>query len=144
MISKSSGYAILALSCLHDQKKNIWIQTQEIVNRTDIPKPYLHKILHSLAGAGLVATKRGHTGGMALVKPKSKITILEIVQLVEGNHWSNKCLLGLEDCSEERACPAHEFWSNNREKIIKAVKDLTLSQVSQFEKEFGVRISPPT
>lgn len=139
MLTVRTGYAILALACLHGQDDR-WVLAQEIASRTDIPKPYLHKILHALGKAGVIQTKRGYRGGMSLSKPADEINLFELVQAVEGSAWMNRCLLGLAECSEERACPTHEFWAGQRKLIEEKLKSISLAHVAEFESRENGRL----
>ena len=133
MLTKRTGYAILALACLSD-RDNQWVLVQEIAARTDVPKPYLHKILHALGKNGLIQTKRGYRGGMALERPASEIFLWDLIDAVEGLEWSHGCMLGLSECSDERPCSAHEFWVAERNEIGAKLKQISLAQVATFER----------
>lgn len=139
MLTVRSGYAILALASLHGSEDR-WVLAQEIAARTDIPKPYLHKILHALGKAGVIQTKRGYRGGMSLSKPADQMDLFSLVEAVEGNGWMNRCLLGLSECCEERACPTHEFWSQQRKLIEEKLKSITLADVAKFESRENGRL----
>jgi len=132
MLTVRTGYAILALACLRGSE-NRWVLAQEIADRTNVPKPYLHKILHALGKSGVIQTKRGYRGGMALSRPAEEISVFEVVQSVEGLKWQNRCLLGLAECTDERGCTMHEFWTEEKEKIEQKLRDLSLAQVADFE-----------
>jgi Rrf2 family protein len=136
-LSQTTGYAILALSCLEQGDGENWILAKDIAECTGIPKPYLSKILHSLQGSGLIAAKRGYRGGFALARPSGEISLLEIAEAVEGGDLLSCCLLGLTSCSEDRPCPAHSFWAVERERIREELSSRTLRDVARFERERG-------
>jgi len=139
MLSKRTSYAILALACVINDKQE-WFKVEDIATRTDIPKPYLHKILHALGKSGFIATKRGRKGGMALTRPANKITLLDIVEAVQGEDWMDRCLLGFAGCGDEMNCPVHEKWSVEKKRIRKLMKQFTLDQVAEFEGKPGGRL----
>jgi Rrf2 family protein len=139
-LSQTTGYAILALSCLEEGDGQNWILARDIAECTGIPKPYLSKILHSLQGSGLIRTKRGYRGGFSLVRPADEISLMEIAEAVEGASCLTGCLLGLADCSEEKSCPTHSFWVEERQRIRKALSSTTLKDVAGFERGRGRRL----
>ena len=139
MLSKKTGYAILALACMITEKQERF-RVEDIAKRADIPKPYLHKILHPLGKSGFIATKRGYRGGMALARPANQITLFDIVEAVQEEEWMGSCLLGFGECGDERNCPVHKKWSIEKEKIKKLLKNVTLEQVSIFESKPGGRL----
>jgi len=137
MLSTTTGYAILALSCMQSHENGSLIMVKEIAANTGIPKPYLHKLIHQFTKSGLVVSRRGYKGGVALTKDPRYVTLLEIANQVDGHQWTQKCLLGLASCSDERACPAHQFWSQERTEIFNQLSKTTLSDIQAFEQKNG-------
>jgi len=135
-LSRTAGYAILALSCLEEAAEQ-WVLLKEIVGRVNVPGPYLAKILHALARAGVVRAKRGYRGGFMLAKPAAKVSILEIVNAIEGAGWMGGCMLGFTECTDDRACPAHALCKTERVKIRSFLENLTLRDVAKFELRHG-------
>lgn len=62
----------------------------------------------------LVESKRGYRGGFQLARPAAQTTLREVAEAVEGHKWLPQCLLGLEKCLDERACPTRAFWSQQQ------------------------------
>ena len=137
--SQTTGYAILALSCLEGCQGR-WVLAKDISQCTGISLPYLSKLLNALTGSELVHAKRGYRGGFQLARPADQITLLQVAEAVEGRKWLPECLLGLEKCSDDRACPTHEFWQKERSRIQKELKRQTLRDVAEFERRRGVRL----
>jgi Rrf2 family transcriptional regulator, iron-sulfur cluster assembly transcription factor len=139
-LSQTTGYAILALSCLEGCQDR-WVLAKDISNCTGITLPYLSKLLHALTGSRLVHAKRGYRGGFQLTRPARQITLMDVAEAVEGKAWLPNCLLGLEGCSDERACPTHAFWTRERARIEKELRRLTLWDVASFERKRGTRLA---
>lgn len=108
-LSQTTGYAIKALACLPGCGA-VPRQVADVARCTGIPRAYLAKIIHRLARRGLVATRRGQRGGIALARPATEISLLHIVEAVEGSDWLGHCLLSLDECRDEQECPTHDFW----------------------------------
>ncbi len=141
-LSQTTGYAILALSCLVEEQDR-WVLSKDIAATTDIPGPYLSRVLHALGRSGLIRTKRGYRGGFALARPASRISLLDVAEAVEGRHWKAPCLLGLTSCAQVRACPTHEFWMRELARIERELRQITLAQVGGFARPSGgVRVKP--
>lgn len=134
-LSRTSGYAISALSRLAGPG-GPWTLAKDIAKSADIPKPYLSTVLNALVQDGLIKAKRGYRGGFVLARPAERISVLQVVEAVEGEAWRDACLLGLSQCTDERACPSHEFWKEKRDQIEDFLRGLTLAQVAEFEKGF--------
>ena len=133
-LSQTSGYAILALSCL-DHAPGCWLLAKDIATRAGVPRPYLSKILHALGKAKLIRTKRGYRGGFVLARPARDIAVLDVVRAVDGDAWLGRCLLGMESCADDRACPTHAFWKTERAKIQARLARISLKDVADFERQ---------
>jgi Rrf2 family protein len=138
-LSQTTGYAILALSCLGSPGERV-VQAAQIARCTRIPGPYLSKILHALARSGLIRAKRGRGGGFTLARLAAQISLLDVAEAVEGESWAPCCLLGLAGCSQERACPTHRFWTVQRARIEAELRRVTLCEVARFERRLGIRM----
>jgi len=138
-LSRTSGYAILALARLPGPG-GTWSLAKDIASSSGIPRAYLSSILHALARNGLIKAKRGYRGGFALAKPAEKISVLQVVEAVDGQTWRDGCLLGLSECSDERACPSHDFWKPEKDKIEQYLRSLTLAEVAEFEDRYQAQL----
>ena len=140
-LSQSAGYAILALSCLEDPGGQP-VLVQDVATWIGAPGPYLSKVFHALGKASLVTTKRGRNGGVILTRPAKEISLDSIAAAMDGEHWQESCLLGLATCSDERACPVHEFWKEQRKNILGELQKTSLADVARFERTH--RLAQPT
>jgi Rrf2 family protein len=131
-LSETCGYAILALACL-DQCQGNLVLARQIAKVTNIPLPYLAKILHALTKSGLVTSKRGYHGGFRLTRPAEQVTLLDVINAVDG-HAIPECLLGFSQCDIAIPCPTHTFWEVERARIMAELQRLTLREVAEFER----------
>jgi Rrf2 family protein len=130
-LSITTGYAIEALACLASPPcSNAMIQN--VAKCARVPAPYLAKIMKKLNNAGIVRSKRGFKGGIWLARPPEQITLLEIMNAVDGPNYLEGCLLGRAECSDERDCPTHAFWKVTRETIRSELTTHTLADVVAF------------
>jgi Rrf2 family protein len=83
-ISRSTGYALLAVGYIARHRDRKVVLSQDISRQYDIPLEYLLKILQQLVRANLLRSKRGPRGGFSLGRPPQKITMLQIIEAVEG------------------------------------------------------------
>lgn len=83
-ISRSTGYALLAVNYICKHKDQDIILSQNIAKEYDIPLEYLLKILQQLVKANVLRSKRGPRGGFSLAKSPTKISLLHIIEAVEG------------------------------------------------------------
>jgi Rrf2 family protein len=83
-ISRSTGYAILAVGYIAQNQKQGIVLSQSVSKKYNIPLEYLLKILQQLVRANVLRSKRGPRGGFNLAQPAKKITMLQIIEAVEG------------------------------------------------------------
>lgn len=125
MLSNTCKYAIrsviyLALTGVEEEKIGI----KKISKELDIPTPFLGKILQTLAKHKMLLSTKGPNGGFSLARPANKITLLNIIETIDGMDFFNDCLIGLKTCSStahnDVQCPIHhKYWP-----ISKQVYDL--------------------
>ena len=77
---------------------------------------------------------------MALARPANQITLMDVANAVEGDGWSNRCLLGMAPCGDDRYCLIHEFWGEKKKKVKEKLCQMTLDQVEEFESREGGRL----
>jgi Rrf2 family protein len=83
-ISRSTGYALLAVGYLAQHQKEGIILSQAMSKQYNIPLEYLLKILQQLVRANVLHSKRGPRGGFSLARPPKKITLLQVIEAVDG------------------------------------------------------------
>lgn len=83
-INRSTGYALLAVGYIAQHREQGIVLSQSISKEYNIPLEYLLKILQQLVRANVLRSKRGPRGGFSLAKPAKKITMLQIIEAVDG------------------------------------------------------------
>lgn len=105
MISQTVEYALCAVVMLAQNYEKL-CTVQRISELTQVPGPYLSKILQILVRAGLVRSQRGLHGGFVLVKQPEKLTVWDVVNAVEPLQRIPECPLGLS-WHKNDLCPLH-------------------------------------
>jgi Rrf2 family protein len=127
MLTKAGEYAVrcmLFLASAHQsapaESRQGHVSGVDVVARKDIteamaiPGPFLAKIVKNLARAGMIQIVQGARGGYRLLKPASEITLLEIIEAVEGEIFLNECLFRPESCHRSTFCGVHQVWETAR------------------------------
>jgi Rrf2 family protein len=136
MLSQTVGYAIAALGHLSRiQRQHGALFVRDIAQATGIPPAYLAKIVHQLARKGFLSTQRGTNGGVTLARRAEEVTLFEICEAFDDPIVLKRCMLGAAACSEERDCPAHSFWTEERERVADFLRRTTLREIARFENE---------
>ena len=102
--------------------------TEQIADRTRVPRGYLSKVLQHLGRADLVHAQRGLHGGFTLNRPPEQITVLEVVNAVDPIQRIRECPLGLE-AHGKNLCPLHRRLDDAMAMIEAVFGRTTLAEV---------------
>jgi len=134
MISNSSKYAIRAviyLSLFSTEKHRAGIK--EISNNLEIPTPFLGKILQVLAKHGILHSTKGPHGGFTLKKPPYDISLMKIVEIMEGSDVFDVCVVRTTACTSDTPCSLHDLISHHRQ----AIKNIFITRtIADLASEF--------
>jgi Rrf2 family iron-sulfur cluster assembly transcriptional regulator len=127
----SAKYAIRAMVCLAinnvDGKP---FSAAGVAEAEQIPPFYLAKVLQDLGRAGLLKSARGRGGGFFLSRPADEITLIEVIGAVEDSaRLESECVLGIDECNDEAACPMHDTWKAFRDSALDALRTLTVANL---------------
>ena len=132
-LSLRGEYALRALVVLGLNAEKPVVRIQTISEQQNIPKRFLEQILNELKGAGILASKRGLAGGYRLGRPADKITLAEVIRLVEGPLAPVSCVSEkfYEKCScpDESKCGIRSVMKEVREAIVKVLEQVTVAQL---------------
>ena len=109
MLTNKGKYGLKAMVHLAGMEPGALAQVQDIADRNAIPKKFLDQILSELRNAGLVFSKKGKGGGYALAQPANKISVGQIVRVLDGPLAPIQCASvtayrPCDDCKDEKAC----------------------------------------
>lgn len=131
IFSKKCEYGIQAILYLAAHNDKGLIVSEEIANNLNIPKEFVSKILQSLTDSGIIYSKKGRVGGFTLGKNPDQITLLDIVEAIDGLDVFNSCVLGFPECSPEKPCPLHDQWGKLRSQAYNMLADETIDTFRQ-------------
>ena len=127
MFSQTVEYALRAVVYLADQAPEART-TDQISEATQVPKPYLSKVLQNLGRSDIVRSQRGIGGGVTLVKTPEELTILDVVDAVEPIERIVTCPLGLKSHGKH-LCPLHRRMDEALAMVQEAFQKTTLAEV---------------
>ena len=96
----------------------------------------MQKLVSKLSGAGLLASQRGAAGGFVLAREAGAISLIEIIEAVEGPIALTSCVdEAKHDCALEQACKVKPHWAVVNGAVRKAFEDVRLDQLAGVEQE---------
>jgi len=141
ILSRTSQYAIQAMIYLATIEPEIKVTAHDMAKELGMPATYLSKIMQLMAKHELVQATRGPTGGFSLESAAGDISLMQILLVTEGIHFTTECLLGLKVCEEATKCPVHDQWQPVKLEITSLLKHQTLEILSTAVKAGKYRIS---
>jgi Rrf2 family protein len=129
-ITRQADYAVRAMVYLTQHPDNR-AATGLIAKEKNIPPSFLAKIVSQLAVAGLLQTSRGAHGGVSLAKPPEAISILDVVEAIDGPIHLNDCVSDMSSCSFNDDCPLKPVWCEAQQMLVEHLSKSTFAQYSQ-------------
>ena len=124
-ISRQSDYAarlVLHLACLPAGAR---VTIPEISRTRLLPAPYTRRIVGDLVKAGILHTVRGTGGGISLARPATAISLLDILDAVEGGVVLNACLEDGKSCVFSRGCLVQRAWGDATDLLQRHLASVT-------------------
>jgi Rrf2 family protein len=128
-ITRQADYAVRAVLHLARAGNTERAATSTIAKEQKIPASFLAKIISQLSIAGLLHTARGARGGVTLAREPKDITLLEVVEAIDGPIQLNECVQAIGVCSFEDNCPVRAVWCDTQNELVRRLKSISFSDL---------------
>ena len=128
-ITRQADYAVRAVLHLARMGNTERAATSTVAKEQNIPPSFLAKIISQLSIAGLLHTSRGARGGVTLAREPKDITLLEVVEAIDGPIQLNECVGNDGICTFEEDCPIKPVWCNAQEELVQRLKSTNFAQL---------------
>jgi Rrf2 family protein len=128
-ITRRGDYAIRGMVYLASKPQDQMCLISEMAEAIGVSQALLAKVFQSFNKVGLVKSYRGLGGGFVLGRPADQISLLEIVEAVEGPIVLNRCLVRPGTCDRDAECTVHPVWQEVQEKMREMLGRVTLRQL---------------
>jgi Rrf2 family protein len=129
--SRSAEYAIRAFVYLAEVPPGKYAMVKQIAEHADIPSHFLAKILQQLARKSFLRSSKGPTGGFCLRMPAADVSMLSIVDAVDGLADFQRCPAGMAECNDQQPCGMHDTWKALRSRIMEYLERTTISELAR-------------
>lgn len=126
-ITRQADYALRAMLYLTRLETDKRAATNQIAEVQKIPPSFLAKIISQLSLAGLIHTSRGARGGVSLARSAGEISLLEVVEAIDGPITLNECTLNDEACLLDEKCPIHDVWCESQAVLVNKLRTTTFA-----------------
>lgn len=129
-ITRQADYALLAVLFLAKNREQR-TATSQVAQEQHIPHSFLAKIIAQLTIAGLLHTCRGARGGVTLARDPKDISLLEVVEAIDGPIQLNECVGKNGACAFEHDCPLRPVWCDVQNELVQRLKSINFAQLLQ-------------
>lgn len=129
-LTRKGDYAIRGIVYLASQPPNKISLLSEIAVAVDVPQTFLAKIFQQFSKTGIVKSFRGTGGGFLLAGPPESITLLQVVEAVEGPILPNRCVLKPGECERDASCTVHPVWRQVQQQVRSILAGITLKDLA--------------
>jgi len=136
-LTNTTDYAIRGMIYIASFPPERPVLNSEVAEAQLIPASFMAKILRSLVRAGLLASSRGVHGGFSLARPASGISLLDVVEAVEGPICLASCVPDPSCCPHAGTCPAHSVWGTVQEQMSEILGNVTLEDLVSAPRRQG-------
>src|SRR5690554_3767509 len=127
-VTRLTDYATVVLTVLAAEPGRV-LSAVDLADRAGLEPPTVSKVLRPLAQAGLVEAFRGAHGGYRLSRPPEEISLIAIVEAMEGPLAMTECSLDDASCGIASQCGARANWRRINDIVADALRSVSLAQM---------------
>lgn len=142
--TRKAEYAVLALMDLALQEPGQYVLSRDVAIRQRIPVKFIAQIMAALSKAGWVEGQRGSQGGVRLGVPAEQLTLLNVIEAIDGPLAINPCLAGDYACPQEPTCPLHNTWSEAQQQMVEVLERTTIKDLASAKMPLRKRLNLDT
>ncbi|GAB4229688.1 MAG: SUF system Fe-S cluster assembly regulator [Acidobacteriota bacterium] len=140
-MSRQTDYGlVLLLQFVREENQGRNLSARALAEATGLPVPMVSKVLKLLAREGLLVSSRGVNGGYTLARPPDKISLREVLTVLEGPLAMTECLDDESECVREVVCPMRDKWEVINSAVLEVFRRITLEELGREQSEKLVTI----
>ena len=128
-LTKRGDYAVRAMLALARTHAGQLLSVRRIAEEMAIPVRFLPQVMGDLAAAGLVEATTGRAGGYRLARRAADISLLDVVEAVEGDSRRRTCVLRGGPCGLDGWCDVHDVFVEAQEAMLRALAEARLTDL---------------
>ncbi len=130
-LNQATDYAFRAVLHLASLPAGAVVSARELAEAQAIPPRFVLKIMHALTRAGLVESRRGPAGGFGLARPAAEISLLDVIEALEGPVAIHRCLAEREACNKHctSECPVHAALRGLQDGLVAGLRRATFASL---------------
>jgi len=133
-ITRQADYAVRAVLYLARLGGGERAATSTIAEEQRIPPSFLAKIISQLSIAGLLHTSRGARGGVTLARSARDVSLLDVIEAIDGPIMLNECVGEDADCSFDEDCPLRPVWCDAQDVLVRRLRGTNFQQLMEHSR----------
>ncbi len=128
LLNRDTDYAVRAL-CEMARRPDDRVTVSELYPLLKVPRPYLRRILQTLARVGMLVSSRGKGGGFRLQRAPADIPLTAVIELFQGPFSLAECLFNGESCPNCATCPLRKTLKSIERDAVKTLRKTTIASL---------------
>ena len=129
-LTRETEYALRGLLALARRSRSDPIPVQEIADREELPLSFLAKIFQKLTRHGILRSQRGAGQGYELAVSPEAISLLQVVEAIQGSGYLDQCVFWSGRCGTDNPCLLHERWRQVKPRVVALLEETTLADLA--------------
>lgn len=129
-LTRAADYAVRVMIHMAGLPPATRIQRTALAGATAVPESFMSKVLQALVRARLITSRRGVDGGFELTRPPERVSLLDVVEAIEGPIQLNFCMMSNDSCERHTSCPAHFVWADAQAAMTSVLKRASLADLA--------------
>jgi Rrf2 family transcriptional regulator, iron-sulfur cluster assembly transcription factor len=130
-LTRAADYATRVMVHLAGLPPGSRASLPELAAAVEVPDHFLSKVLQALGRNGLIQSQRGASGGFVLSADPERISLLDVVEAIEGPIRLNLCLGPGEGCTRISRCPVHLVWANAQDALVGVLRSASIAGLAR-------------
>ena len=130
-LTRAADYAVRVMVQLAKSPTEQRVLLPELAAATDAPESFLSKVLQALSRAGLIDSKRGHSGGFHISSQGRGASMRDVVEAIDGPIMLNICLVSGKACHRMAHCPAHPVWERAQFAMLDVLSKAMIADMAE-------------
>ena len=129
-LTRAADYAVRVMIHLATLAPGTRVNRDSLAAASEVPTHFLSKVLQVLVRSRLIVAHRGTSGGFALAVPAEQVSVLRVVEAVEGPIALNVCATNGSGCSRQGWCPAHFVWLEAQAALTQVLRNVSIARLA--------------
>lgn len=130
-LTRAADYGVRVIVYLSSLPRGTRVSGSVLANAAGVPGSFMSKVLQRLVKAGLILSYRGTQGGFELALSSEEISLLDVIEAIEGPIALNLCLMSGESCDRQGWCAVHLVWMDAQAAMVSVLRSASMAGLAR-------------